>query len=271
MQVIINEKNVLRIKEIMSSKLQKIKSIEKVLNLLELLSDSNELRLTDISKNLNIGFTTVYRMLVTLKCHGYIIQNKKTLKYRLGHKLFILGNKVQNTFDLLNIVVPFMQDLSKKTNEGINFSILEDRETVCLSKIESPETLRTDIKIGTKIPAHCTAVGKAILAFLPEEQFTILYGNENDRLNTPTKNSISSVIELKECLKKIRKNRYAIDKEEYQIGINCLGVPILNAKGIPVAGISVTGPSSRFTLSNINKLKNTLMIISKDISDQFNK
>jgi DNA-binding IclR family transcriptional regulator len=210
-------------------------------------------------------------MLVTLKYHGYIIQNQKTSKYRLGHKLFIIGNKVQNTFDLLNIVTPFLQDLSKKTNEGINFSILEHRETVCLSKIESPETLRTDIKIGTKIPAHCTAVGKAILAFLPEEQFTILYRNENDRLNTPTINSISSVIELKECLKKIRKNRYAIDKEEYQIGINCLGVPILNAKGIPVAGISVTGPSSRFDLSKMNELKNTLIIISRDISHQLNR
>jgi len=254
----------------MSSKLQKIKSIEKVLNLLELLSDSNELRLTDISKNLNIGITTVYRMLVTLKCHGYIIQNKKTSKYRLGHKLFILGNKVQKTFDLLNIVTPFLQDLSKKTNEGINFSILEHRETVCLGKIESLKTLRTDIKIGTKIPAHCSAVGKAILAFLPEEQFTILYRNENDRLNTSTINSISSVIELKECLKKIRKNRYAIDKEEYQIGVNCLGTPILNNEGTSIAGISVTGPSSRFNTSEIKKLKNTLINISRDISHKLN-
>jgi DNA-binding IclR family transcriptional regulator len=257
--------------ENMSPKIQKIKSLEKALNLLELLSDSNELRITEISKNLNIGITTVYRMLSTLKYHGYVIQNKKTLKYHLGYKLFILGNRVQNTFDLLNIVIPFLQSLSKKTNEGINFSILEGRETVCLSKIESPEILRTDIKIGTKIPAHCTAVGKAILAFLPEEKLMMLYGNENDRLDTPTINSISSVMKLKECLKKIRKNGYAIDKEEYQIGIHCLGVPILNAKGISIAGISVTGPSSRFDLSNINKLKNTLMIISKDISDQLNR
>ena len=172
--------------------------------------------------------------------------------------------------DLVNLVAPFLRKLSQKTNESINFSILEDKEVVSLSKIESSEVLRTDIKIGARLPAHCTAVGKAILAFLPEEQFTILYGNENDRLNTPTKNSISSVIELKECLKKIRKNRYAIDKEEYQIGINCLGVPILNAKGIAVAGISITGPSSRFNLSKMNELKNTLIIISRDISHQLN-
>ncbi|MBA7557532.1 Transcriptional repressor IclR [subsurface metagenome] len=142
---------------------------------------------------------------------------------------------------------------------------------MCLSKIESSEILRTDIKIGTKIPAHCSAVGKAILAFLPEEKLTMLYGNENDRLDTPTINSISSVMKLKECLKKIRKNGYAIDKEEYQIGIQCLGVPILDAKGISIAGISVTGPLSRFNLSNINKLKNTLITISKDISNQLIK
>ncbi len=251
---------------------EEIKSIRKSLDLLELLSDNiKEMGITEISKELHMGVSTVYRILTTLKRRGYVIQNQHTLKYTLGIQSFILGSKVQSAMNLVNLVTPFLKKLSQKTNESINFSILEDREVVCLSKIESPEVLRTDIKIGARLPAHCTAVGKGLLAFLSEQEFTILYGKANKKLYSPTHNSISSVIELKKNLKKIKKDGYAIDKEEFKIGINCLGVPILNNEGKSITDVSVTGPSSRFNLSEIKKLKNILINISKDISDQLNK
>ena len=253
------------------SKKEKIKSIEKALNLLELLSDNKkEMGITEISEDLHMGLSTVYRILTTLKCRGYVIQHQHTLKYTLGIQSFILGSKVQSAMNLVNLVTPFLQKLSKKTNESINFAILEGREAVCLSKIESSEALRTDIKIGARLPAHCTAVGRALLAFLSERKFRMLYPNDNEKLATFTPKSISSVEELKKCLKKIKKQGYAIDEEEFKIGVNCLGVPILNNEGKSIAGISVTGPSSRFNLSEMKKLKNTLISISRDISHQLN-
>lgn len=259
-----------RIMENKTFKAEKIKSVEKVLNLLELLSDNKEMSITEIGKKLHMGLSTVYRMLTTLKYRGYVIQNQQTSKYTLAIKLFVLGSKVQSAMNLVNLVTPFLQKLSQHTNESINFSILEDREVVCLSKIESPEVLRTDIKIGARLPAHCTSVGKALLAFLSERKFTMLYGKDNIKLPTPTPNSISSVMELKKCLKKIKKDRYATDKEEFKIGINCIGVPILNNEDKSIAGISVTGPSSRFNLSEIKKIKNTVINISRDISHKLN-
>jgi len=250
----------------------KIKSIEKALDLLELLSNNKkEMSITEIGTELHMGFSTVYRILTTLKCHGYVVQNQQTSKYTLGIKLFVLGCKVQSAINLVETVTPFLQKLSQKTNESINFAILEGREAVCLSKIESSEVLRTDIKIGERLPSHCTAIGKALLAFLPERKFTMLYGKDNKKLHTFTPNSIYSVMELKKCLKKIKKDGYAIDKEEFKIGINCLGVPIINNEGKSIAGISITGPSSRFNLSEMKKLKNTLISISKDISNQLNR
>jgi len=252
-------------------KMEKIKSIEKSLNLLELLSDNEkEMSITEISKELQMGISTVHRILTTLKSRGYITQNKQTLKYALGIKLFVLGCKVQGATNLVESVTPFLQKLSQYTKESINFAILEGREAVCLSKIESPEVLRTEIKIGARLPAHCTAVGKGLLAFLSEREFTMLYGKDNKKLYTPTPNSISSVMELKKCLKKIKRDGYAIDKEEFKIGINCLGVPIINNEGKAIASISVTGPSSRFTLSKMKKLKDTLINLSKDISHHLN-
>jgi len=253
-------------------KKRKIKSIEKALDLIELLSDKEkEMSITEISKELNMGISTVHRILTALKYRGFIVQNPQTSKYMIGVKLFILGCKVQNTKNLIRILTPFLLKLSQSTNETINFAILDGREVICLYKIESPEILRADIEIGSKLPAHCTTLGKVLLAFLSEQEFKMLYNNDNEKLFTLTSNSISSVEELKRCLKKVRRQGYAVDKEEFKIGINCIGVPIKDNKGKAIAGLSVTGPASRFDLSEMKKLKSTLIIISKDISNQLNR
>jgi len=250
-------------------KKEKIKSIEKALNILELLSDKEkEMSITEIGKELHIGVSTVHRILATLKCRNYIVQNRQTSKYMLGTKLFVLGCKIQNTTNLIKVVTPFLQRLSKYTNETINFAILEDRELICLYKIESKEMLKAGIEVGTKAAAHCTSLGKVLLAFLPEQEFTMLYPNDNEKLSTFTPKSTSSVEELKKCLKKIKKQGYAIDEEEFKIGVNCLGVPIINNKGKAIAAISISGPKSRFNLSKIKKVKDVLISFSQDISKQ---
>ena len=258
-----------RIMEKKILKKEKVKSIEKAVDLLELLSDKEkEMGITEISKELNLGISTVHRILTTLKCRNYIAQNRQTSKYMLGAKLFTLGYKVRNIKKLIKIAIPFIQRLSKHTNETINIAILEDRELICLYKIESKEMLRAGIELGTKIPAHCTSLGKVLLAFLPEREFMMLYSNNNEKLPTFTPNTISSVEELRKCLKKIKKQRYAIDEEEFKIGVNCLGVPIINNEGKAIAAISISGPVSRFNLSKIKKVKNMLIALSQDVSKQ---
>lgn len=247
----------------------KIKSIEKALDLLELLSDNKkEMGITEINKEFHMGLSTIHRILTTLKYHGYIVQNQQTSKYMLGTKLFILGCKVQNTTNLIKVVTPFLQRLSQNTNETINFAILEGREAIYIFKIESKETLKAGIEVGTKVAAHCASLGKVLLAFLPEQEFRMLYPNENEKLPTFTPKSISSVEELKKCLKKIKKQGYAIDEEEFKIGVNCLGVPIINNEGKAIAAISISGPVSRFSLFEMEKVKSRLIALSQDISKQ---
>lgn len=99
-------------------KKEKIKSIEKAIDLLELLSDKEkEMSITEVGKELHMGISTVHRILTTLKYRGYIVQNQQTSKYMLGAKLFILGCKVQNTTNLIKVVTPFLQRLSQNTNK----------------------------------------------------------------------------------------------------------------------------------------------------------
>ena len=248
---------------------EKIKSIDKALDVLEFLSaNDREIGIVEISKQLNMGLSTVHRILATLKPRNYIIQIPKTAKYRLGIKLFELGCEVQGTKNLIKMVRPYLRELSRITNETANVAILEDKEVIYLDTIESSETLRTEIRQGTRTPAHCTALGKCLLAFLTDSDFEQLY-RRDEQITSLTPQSISSWSELKRELNKVKEQGYALDLEEYKVGIHCVGVPIFNGKGEAIAAISITGPASRFTGEKMEKAKNQMLMISKDISKAF--
>jgi len=245
---------------------EKIKSINKALDVLEFLSaNDGEIGIVEISKQLNMGLSTVHRILATLKSRNYIIQNPKTAKYRLGIKLFELGCEVQSTKNLIKMVRPYLRELSRITNETANLAILEDKEVIYLDTIESSETLRTEIRQGTRTPAHCTALGKCLLAFLTDSDFEQLY-RRDEQITSLTPQSISSWSELKRELNKVKEQGYALDLEEYKIGIHCVGVPIFNGKREAIAAISITGPASRFTGEKMEEAKNQLLIVVKEIS-----
>jgi len=251
-----------------TGKKERIKSIDKALDLLEFLSvNEQETGITEISKKLHMGLSTVHRIITTLKSRGYVIQNQQTTKYRLGIKLFALGCAVQSIKRLVEITKPYLRQLSQVTNETANLAILEGKEVIYLDTIESPEILRTEIMAGTRTPAHCTALGKVLLAFISDGEFESLYKND-EPLTSLTSNSIASLEELKKHLKKVKEQGYALDREEYKIGINCIGVPIFG-RNEAIAAISITGPASRFTLDKMEKVKDELITISKKISNQF--
>jgi len=252
-----------------TSKKERIKSIDKVLNLLELLSmNEHEMGIAEIGKQLNMGLSTVRRILTTLGTRGYIIKNKKTKNYRLGIKLFELGFKVQSTKHLIRSTRPYLRKLSKITNETANLAILEGKEVIYLDTVRSSEVLKTEIIPGTRTPAHCTALGKVLFAYLPRSEFNYLF-NMNEKLVSLTSNSISSLDELKDILKEVKKKGYAIDKEEYKLGINCMGVPVFDKERKAIAAISTTGPASRFTIDKMEKAKEILISISKEVSNSF--
>jgi len=247
---------------------ERIKSIDKVLDLLEFLSvNEQETGITEIDKKLHMGLSTVHRILTTLKSRGYVIQNQQTTKYRLGIKLFELGCEVQSTKHLIKLAKPYLKKISNMTNETANLAVLEGKEVIYLDTIESTEVLKTEIIPGTRTPAHCTALGKVLLASLSEREFKNLYKGD-ESLSSLTSKSVSSLEELKKDLKKVNELGYAIDREEYKIGINCLGIPIIGRNGETIAAISITGPASRFTIVEMKKIKGKLITISKEISSQ---
>ena len=150
----------------------------KALALLEFISNKEEeIGISEINKTLHLGLSTIYRMLAIFKAHGYIIQNQKIMKYRLGIKLFELGYTVQNTNRLIETIKPYFAQLSQSTGETANLAILEGTEIVYIAKIESSEVLTTNIKVGVGLPANCTVLGKISLAFMSKEEGVGLTGN----------------------------------------------------------------------------------------------
>jgi len=248
-----------------------LKTLNKALALLEFLSiNEKETRkgtgVSEINEVLHLGLSTIHRMLTTFKMRGYITQNQKTMKYFLGIKLFELSYTVQNTKYLIETTKSYLKQLSQSIGETANLAILEGKEVIYIAKIESSEVLTTNIKIGARLPANCTALGKILLAFMPEKEFDNLY-EDNKVLPSLSPNSITSLKELKKQLIKAKEQGYAIDKEEYRIGVNCVAVPIKDKTGNTIAAISLTGPASRFTLEEIEKKRSYIIRISKEISN----
>jgi len=150
---------------------QLIKSLDRALDILELIvGKENGMGVTEISRELDIHKSTVYRLLDTLKFRGYLEKNEDNHKYIAGINLFELSSKVLNDIDSRIRVRPYLEELMQKTKETIHLGILDSGEVIYLDKVESTATIRMYSQVGKRVPAHSTSLGKAIMAHLPEKK-----------------------------------------------------------------------------------------------------
>ncbi|MDW7674050.1 MAG: IclR family transcriptional regulator [Bacillota bacterium] len=244
-----------------------VQSLDRALSILELLSDFEEgLGLLEISSKLSLHKSTAHRLLASLIQNGYVEQNQSTNKYKLTFKLFELGNKKVEKMDILTLAKPYLTDLMEQTNETVHLVIRENKDIVYISKVESSNTIRMISSIGKKSPMYCTAVGKAILANLPEVEVNHIWSNTE--INKLTEYTITDLNKLKEELKKIKERGFAIDEEENELGVRCIGAVIYDHQGNPNAAISISGPATRMTDEKIVDSARLLLQQSMKISKE---
>ncbi|HHZ16567.1 MAG TPA: IclR family transcriptional regulator [Clostridia bacterium] len=220
-----------------------INSVIRTLEIINCLSQLGEASVSDVSNCLKMTKSTIHRFLASMKYAGFLEQNPENQKYRLSIKLFEIGNRVIGRLNISEIAKPIMLELAEKTGETVNLAILDGFEVVYIEKCVSQNCLRMDCDIGGRDPAYCTGLGKAMLAFLPEEELDRHLASE--KLQAKTINTITVPQALKAELKTIRENGYAVDKEELIQGINCLAAPIRNNENKVVAAISISAPKVR--------------------------
>lgn len=242
-----------------------VQSVQRAGLLLEALADKEpELGIAELSKRTGLSQSTVHRLLGTLYNLNLVDQNSNNHKYRLGLKLFELGSSVVNKIDIVQLAIPYMEELSKKYNEAINLAKLDKDEIVYIHKIESSTTLKLDLKLGSCHPAYCTGMGKVLLAYLDKDELNSYL--ERVKLKKFTSNTITHQEKLKQELILIRKQGYSFDNEEYTQGVCCLAVPVRDYTNKVCAALSIAIPSTRLKNYEESLMINDLKKKSKNIS-----
>lgn len=246
------------------------KTVEKALSILEeLKSQPDGLSLRDLSHRLGMPKSTVYRLLFVLEQNRYVQQNALTGFYTLGVTLLELGNAYLSRLEIREVARPFAKRLAQISDETVHVALLDSADVIFIDRIESSEPLGIATKVGKRFPAHSTAVGKALLAYSSEQVVDEVIRSRGLPRQTPR--TITDPATLKEHLKQVRARGYAVDDEEQHEWGRCVGVPILDFRGKPVAAISISGLSVRLTWAKIESLiaplKETAVEISKTLGN----
>ncbi len=242
-----------------------MKSVKKAVEVLEALAQrENGVGITQLSKQLNLPKSTIHQILSTFKSVRFVEQTPEDKQYHLGLRIFELGNIVQSQLQLRKIAHPSLYNLSRKTNETTYLVVPEGNRIVYIDCVESTARLRAHPVFGDRVPLHCTGVGKAIMAFLPEKKINRI--THEDGLERFTENTITDPQVLKRELKKVRKRGYAVDNVEHEEGIRCVGAPIRNHRKEVFAAISVSGPSQRFDPPRIQTMAQLVIETAQEIS-----
>ncbi|HXZ44990.1 MAG TPA: IclR family transcriptional regulator [archaeon] len=229
-----------------------IRAVAHSLKLVDALAASDHGRgVTELSEELRLAKSTVYRLLQTLVSHRYVVQDPATGRYHLGLKFLELGFLVSNRLSIPAIARPHLQRLMEATNETVHLGLLEGHEVVYADKIECSQTIRMYSRIGRRSPLHCTALGKALLAYQPEE---VLREVLCAGLQRQTARTITTARALRAELKQIREAGHASDNEEFEEGLRCLAAPVRDHRDAVVASVGIAGPAMRFKPERVPEL-----------------
>lgn len=227
----------------------KVKSLYKALRVLDCFTvDRPELGITEISSLLGLYKSNVHNIVDTFVKAGYLERNPENEKYRLGLKILELGHVISSSINFRRMILPYMQELADLTGETVYLGIPSEGEVIYLDSASPKTQLNPRSMLGVKAPLYCTGIGKAMLAYLPEEWVDSVL---DKGLAPYTENTITDREKLLEELKIIRSRGYSIDNMEHEYGIKCIGMPVLNKKKQVTAGISISGPSLRFDEAKI--------------------
>lgn len=239
--------------------------IKTVLNSLELLEafkgEQPELGVSELSKILKLHKNKIFRLLATLEHMGYIEQDPFTENYRLGLKSLELGQSFIHHLRLLSIAKPVLKGLVDSINESAYVGFIREKNVIYLDIVEAEQVLKVVSRVGNMLPIYATAIGKCQIAFESKDAVEKLLP---EKLKAFTKNTITGKDELFKELEMIKKQGYAIDNEELDEGIICVGAPLRDYTTHIIGGISVSAPVMR---TSPEKLKNIIIPLTIEASN----
>jgi DNA-binding IclR family transcriptional regulator len=244
-------------------KYYQIASLEKGIKIMELLADQKALTVTAVAAALDINRAGSHRFLATLRDLGYV-EKREDNRYQLTHRILEMGMKVAGRSGILQEARPFMQEISNAFKETVNLGFWDGKDILHLDKIDSLEILRIDAPLGSRTPAYCTALGKAILAHLPPQELSAYFSRT--RLVPHGPNTIVSKKKLREDLKKACRQGYALDDEELAEGLRCIAAPIFDYTGRSRYALSISSPIMRMPMDKVDKIQMKIKEVCRRLS-----
>ena len=243
---------------------ESVAAVLKVFAILQSLSEQRETGISELSVRLAMPKATVYRFLQTMKTLGYVRQEADSERYGLSMLVFELGAKSLQYPDLVDLSKHHMQLVADATGETVHLGTLIDSEIIYVHKVDSRHMLGMYSRVGRRAPLHCTAIGKVLMAWeFPERRDRILDGASFERFRAKT---IVARDDYLAELERVRGQGFGEDREEFDDHIRCLGVPIFDRLGLPIAGMSVSFPTFRYDEEKAPQVVAMLKDASRDIS-----
>ncbi|KGE76940.1 IclR family transcriptional regulator [Halomonas sp. ND22Bw] len=228
-------------------------SLVRGLNLLERLAGNpGGLALSEIAEQADLAPSTTHRLLQALQSQGFITQDNELGLWKIDVKTFRIGNSFLEARDFVAASRPFLRRLTAQTGETANLGVRDGSTAVFLAQSESPQMMRMITRLGSRAPLHASGVGKALMAWLPDDELERVLDERG--LARVTVNTLHDPVTLRESLAEIRRQGYACDREEHAIGLQCVAACIHDEQGTPLAAISVSGPKARIPEERLDEL-----------------
>lgn len=242
-----------------------VPALEKGMGLLEMLAESKRgLTLSELVRKTKLAKSTIHCLVLTLERQGYLRECPRTRRFLFSSKLFHLANCASTQLEIRQTATRHLCDLMLETNLTVHLAVMEQDQVVLIEKVEPPGVPKVANWIGRRMDIHCTGLGKALIAHLD--------GTELDRLMKEcqlprhNENTIISPKALRPHLAEIRKLKYALDDEEDELGLRCVGAPIFDHTGKVLAAVSICGSTDRIHTNNLSTLAHKLTRTATEIS-----
>lgn len=230
-----------------------VQSLTRGLSLLEALATAESgLSLTDLARKVELAPSTAHRLLATLEKMGYVYQGGDLARWYVGLQAFTVGSSFLANRDFVAQSHPYLRRLMEQSGETANLGILDGTEAVFIDQVQCRETMRTIVKLGSRVPLHASGVGKAIFAALPDEQIDAIVKVKG--LPRITANTITSPEIMWASIRVIRQRGYSFDDEEHLPGTRCVASPIYDEHAEALGALSLAGPLSRLPDDRIKQL-----------------
>lgn len=245
-----------------------IQALDRAFLILDVMADAGgEAKLTEIAASAGLNVSTCHHLISTLYNWGYVARGANSRSYVLGSRILHLSAACLRQVDLPRRAQSFVDRLNEQTRETVQLAIMQDTNLVHLLRREARHAVRVDGGLGGKSnAAHATATGKAILAWLPPTELDRIVTDKGLTAFTP--NTITDREKLKEELRLVRRNGFAVDREEFQLGVVCLGAAIRDHAGAVVGSIGVSSPSFRATPEYVDQIRVHLIAAVDELSTE---